>query len=78
MHAVMSGGFGAGAAGSMPGTRVGTLVLIVDPDVKNADILLAGLQPGLDLFRLAPGGRGLKQIADRLAEGTTTMDWRGR
>jgi hypothetical protein len=44
-----------------------TTLLIVDAEVDDASLLIAGRQPGIDVLRLTPGGRGLQQIAEYLA-----------
>ncbi len=45
----------------------GLEVLIVDPAVDHSDVLLDGRRAEIVVLRLAPGGRGLEQIADHLA-----------
>ncbi|GHD43658.1 hypothetical protein GCM10017083_10090 [Thalassobaculum fulvum] len=59
----------AGAtAGQGPGAGpvFGGEVLIVDPGVPVSTTLVDGRRPGIDVVRLADGGRGLEQIAERL------------
>jgi len=45
----------------------GTEVVVVDPAVDDAGILIAGLRPGVEVVDLALGRCGLAQIADGLA-----------
>lgn len=42
-------------------------LLFVDPEVDDTAILLNGLRPGIKVVELTPGGRGLEQIAQRIA-----------
>lgn len=42
-------------------------LLVVDPAVGNASVLLDGRQAGAEVLHLAAGGRGLEQIADHLS-----------
>lgn len=53
--------------GSLP-VRPSDEVLIVDSGIESPAILVDGRRPGIDVIQLAPGGRGLEQIADRLAD----------
>lgn len=57
---------GRAGTASSASTAVGEL-LVVDPGVTDAHLLIAGRRPGIEVMRLEPGGRGLEQIAGHLA-----------
>ncbi|GHD52684.1 hemolysin [Thalassobaculum fulvum] len=48
-------------------TERGDEVLILDPGVEHAEVLLDGLRPGTEVVRLVAGGRGIEQVAEALA-----------
>ncbi len=55
---------GAAKAGAVFGNEI----LIVDPAVADQTLLVDGRRPGIDVVRLAEGGRGLEQIAEQLGD----------
>lgn len=57
---------GAGAVEAIAAAE-GVEVLLVDPGIDVPDILINGCRRGITVHRLAPGGRGLEQVAETLA-----------
>jgi len=61
-------GEGPGRGAAKVSAVFGGEVLIVDPAVADQTLLVDGRRRGIDVIRLTEGGRGVEQIAERLAD----------
>lgn len=63
----LSDGRSVGTLGAAPEATAGGEILVVDPGIDDPAVLIRGRRPGIEVVHLAPGGRGLEQIASHLA-----------